>query len=990
LRGGGPFGDNRGAVGDRFPGSSIMSAIRLRFAPFTFDREREQLLRAEHPVRLRPKTLGLLRFLIDHTGRIVEREEIMRALWPGVAVTDVVLNVCVAELRRALGDDRAHPRYVETVHRRGFRFVAALEAEPGSAAPVTPRADDTPFVGREAELRLLQHLWAQARAGEPRIVLVTGGAGIGKSSLVTRFLRDLTEHDAGAALLLARGQCLDLRGRPDPFLPVVEALGALCAGPFGDDVVARIRASAPALLLHLPLALEPAESAALHQRFAHRGPEAMLRDLARALAAVARVAPLVLVLEDLHWADSATVDLVAALAERRDGAAPLLIGTIRPGEAILEGHPRRLLHLKVRAGTQVTELPLALLGDAEVLEYLRQHFGDGAVAARLAPWLTARTDGNPLFMSAIVEHLVASGVVRRTGDAWSLGEADLPTEAPASLARLLRDRMSELAPRERQVLEVAAVCGLGIASQAVAAGVECTLEEAEALCQSLAERHLMLDDSGPLAWPDGSVAQSWRFRHALYRQVVEATIPAARLRQLHARVGASLERAFAGSIGDIAALLAGHFHAAADDARVVKYGKLAARRAASHGGYHEAIMHLSGARAALGSLPPDRRDHEELKVLTELAPLSVSIHGLNDAATSEVLARTRALSAGTQDLALQVASLSTLATTWRQRGEIDAAAAFSRELLAVAGEAAEPPLRLAAHMIAGSTFFHASEFAVARRHFERCLGIGAENALESDVMPAMSLAAARGHLAVIQWLTGFPSTARRTAEEALEYARRTPYSPVGSMAHALAAWAFVLLRDFARVEEITCSDAILASEPPLPLWTATTAVMRGWAWVHRGRTDEGLAETDRGFQAYLDSLGDASSFDYRVLRCEAYARAGRVDEAATMVEDALENLRAYRQGYFVPELYRIRGEVLATGGGDAARAVARDAWHEGLGLARTHGAWSSALRLALALAGTSATPAEAIADRGLVSEIAALIDDAEESPELVEAGRLAR
>ncbi len=255
-------------------------------------------------------------------------------------------------------------------------------------------------------------------------------------------------------------------------------------------------------------------------------------------------------------------------------------------------------------------------------------------------------------------------------------------------------------------------------------------------------------------------------------------------------------------------------------------------------------------------------------------------------------------------------------------------------------------------------------------------------------MAAMSLAAARGHLSVVLWLTGFPAAARRTAEEQLEYARRTPYSPVGSMAHALAAWTFVLLRDFARVEEITCSDAILASDPPLPLWTATTAVMRGWARVHRGRTDEGLANADEGFQGYLDSLGDASSFDYRVLRCEAYARAGRLDEASTMIEEALENLRTYRQGYFGPELHRIRGEVLAARGGADARGEARAAWRDGLELARASGARSSALRLALALARTSATSDEAAADRDAVAQIVASLDPGEESAELAEARRL--
>jgi len=965
-------------------------STRCHFSPFTFDREREQLLRGTQPVRLRPKTLALLRFLLEHPGQVVERDALMAALWPDVAVTDVVLNVCVAELRRALGDDRAHPRYVETVHRRGFRFIAPLEVEPapavlpGNAPGARPR--EAAFVGRAEELRRIDAAWRRACGGELQIALVTGGAGIGKSSVVERFLRDLPERGDAAAFIVGRGQCLDLGAAHDPFLPVIETLGALCAGPFGAEIVQRLRAAAPAVLPHLPVPLEAEEDALLRRRFAHRGPESMLRDLARGLVAVSEVAPLVLVLEDLHWGDGSTVDLIAALAGRRDPARVLLLGTMRPGEAILAGQPRRLLHLHLRARDRVTELPLDLLDERDVHAYLEQSFGSGALATSLTPWLAERTDGNPLFLAAIVEHLVSSGVVRVHDGVWSMGDVALPTTAPASLARLLRDRMASIDPAERRALEAAAVCGIVVASQAVAAGVECTVEEAETLCQSLAERHLMLDDAGPLGWPDGSIAQSHRFRHALYRQVVESAIPAARLRILHARIAAALERAFAGSTAEVAAQLAGHFHAAGDDARTSRYAKLAARRASARGGYREAIAHLRTAREALATLPLATRDKDDLSILVELAPLVVSVQGLNDPETSTVLARMRELSSRTQESSLQVSTLSTLATTWRQRGEVDAAAALSRELLAIAAEVTEPPLRLAARMVAGTTAFHASDFATAREHLEACLEIGGEGDLESsDAMAALSLAAARGHLAALLWLTGFPAAARRLAEGSLEGARSARFSPVASMTHALAAWAFVLERDFTRVEQVTCADAILASDPPLPLWTATTAVMRGWAWVHLGRTDEGLAEVEVGYRSYLDALGEPSAFDYQVLRCEAFLRAGRLDETAAMLDEALENLRVYKQGYFAPELYRVRGELLASRGGAAARTAARAAWREGLVLARERGARSCALRLALAIAGAPDADADRSADRALVGDLLASFDDAEGSPDLTAA-----
>lgn len=972
-----------------------MSAIRTRFAPFVFDRAREQLLHGERAVRLRPKTLALLRLLVDRPGVVVEREEIMRAVWPDVAVSDVVLNVCVAELRRALGDDRAHPRYVETVHRRGFRFIASLADEPPTTAAGRPpdgsRLPDGVFVGRRRELDELARLWRLAGAGALQVALVTGGPGIGKSTLVEQFLRDLSEL-AEPAGMIGRGQCLDLRALPEPFLPVLEALGSLCSGPFGDEVTARLHASAPAVLLHLPVPLDASESASLQQRFGHRGPEAMLRDLVRALVAASEVAPLLLLLEDVHWGDGSTIDLVAALAERREPARILLVGTMRPGDAILEGYPRRLLHLPLRAGAHASELALDLLATPEVAEYLRQWSGGDAVAEALAGWLAEWTDGNPLFVAAVVEHLVETGVVRHRDGAWVLGDAPLPTAAPASVARLLRDRMTRLDSFERQALDVAAVSGLVVASQAIAAGCGCSTEEAEAVCERLAETHLMLDDCGPLTWPDGSVAQSYRFRHALYRQVVEAAIPAARLRTLHARVGDGLERAFARSIGEVAVQLTRHFHAAGDDRRTHKYAKLAARRAAGRGGYREAIALLTLAREALVRLSNagEARDQDELRLLAELGPLLVSTRGLHDAETAQVLARTRELSSRAQDLSLRVSTLSTLATVWRQRGAIEVAANASRELLEITADTDEPPLRLAARMIAGTTFFHASDFATARAHFESCLAIGSAGDLETEqVMVALSLAATRGHLAVLLWLTGHPGAARALAEESLERVAHTPFSPVASMAHALAAWTFVLERDHARVAAIVNADAIVASDPPLPLWAATTAVMRGWNWVHLGRVEDGLTEVEAGYRAYLDALGEASAFDYQVLRTEAYLRAGRIDAAAAMLDEALENLRIYKQGYFAPELHRIRGELLATRGTPAAKRAARAAWHEGLALARDRGARGAALRLALALLATPVSRRDGADDRALLCAVLASLDAAEESGDLGAARRLA-
>src|SRR5262249_24536342 len=167
--------------------------------------------------------------------------------------------------------------------------------------------------------------------------------------------------------------------------------------------------------------------------YGHRGEEAMVRDLMRGLASVTRAAPLVLVLEDLHWGDRATVDLVAALAQQDEPARLLLIGTMRPADAILEGYPRRLLHLRWGDRAGVSELPLELLDLGATRDFLERRLGDRALAGELAPWVVERTDGNPLFMVAVVEHLIEERALRHGDCGWALADGALPRQLPPSL-----------------------------------------------------------------------------------------------------------------------------------------------------------------------------------------------------------------------------------------------------------------------------------------------------------------------------------------------------------------------------------------------------------------------------------------------------------------------------------------------------------------------------------------------------------------------------
>src|SRR5262249_46399833 len=193
-------------------------------------------------------------------------------------------------------------------------------------------------VGREPGLQRLQGWLAQARHGERQVGFVTGEAGIGKTTVVDAFLAHAASDPT---LWLARGQCVDQHGVGEAYLPVLDALRELCRGPEGEELLALLGQQAPAWLGRLPAFPDRGAVGAVQRRVLGGTRERMLRELADVLEALTAEHPLVFVLEDLHWSDATTLDLVAYLAQRREPARLLLLGTYRPVEAIVRGHPLR-------------------------------------------------------------------------------------------------------------------------------------------------------------------------------------------------------------------------------------------------------------------------------------------------------------------------------------------------------------------------------------------------------------------------------------------------------------------------------------------------------------------------------------------------------------------------------------------------------------------------------------------------------------------------
>ncbi len=336
------------------------------FGPYRLDTTHGRVWRGDQVTTLRPRSLAMLRYLVEHPGRLVTKAEVRQHVWAGTHVTDTVLRVCVQEIRAALGDAAAAPQYLKTVGRRGYRLVM------GGSQESTPPPTAGPIVGRQGEVEALESWFQRAVQGARQLVFVSGEAGVGKTTVVDLLLARL---DAGGAVQIARGQCVEHYGEGEAYLPLLEALGQLSRGPRRQEVLAALRRYAPLWLVQLPGLLSETELERLQCQVQGVASARMLRELAEALDVLTAEAPLLLVLEDLQWSDASTVEALAYVAQRREPARLLVLGTYRPVETVLREHPLRHTVQELCGRGQAVELRLEFLPAEDVAAYVAGRLG---------------------------------------------------------------------------------------------------------------------------------------------------------------------------------------------------------------------------------------------------------------------------------------------------------------------------------------------------------------------------------------------------------------------------------------------------------------------------------------------------------------------------------------------------------------------------------------------------------------------------------------
>jgi predicted ATPase/DNA-binding winged helix-turn-helix (wHTH) protein len=589
-----------------------------QFESFRLDTANGCLWQGGAQIQLPPKPFAVLQYLAENPGRLITHDELLDALWPETYVQPQVLRTYMLELRKVLGDDAGQPRFIQTLPKRGYQFVALVSdwAGPGGAAaglasPVQPRSEAVSapepvkpagFVNRSDELAVLGNDFAHASAGQRRVVFVTGEAGIGKTALVDAFSDAFCRPENLSRAAVARGQCVPGVGGTEEYYPVMEALGQLCASADGDAACRVLARVAPSWLARLgrppapvvqPVVVPVVASGVAPGVDPGASQQRMPGELCGALEELAASRPLILIFEDLQWADEATLNLISALARRRAEARLLVLTTYR-SRGMAVDHPLKALKQDLRMRKLCTEIALAPLTRGSVSQLLSGELKQEHLPEGLGAFVHRHSEGNPLFAIAILEHLIAQGcLVReaaRDGNAWSLrtpldqAEAGVPDE----LAQMVELEIEQLSPLEQCALEAGSLMQVAFPAWAVGAALEKDAVEMEELCDGLARRLHFVERAGQDELPGGGTSAFYVFGHGLYREVLVQRQAAARRARRHVRIAERLGQLFAGRESDVAREMAMHFEAAGDWQRAERSLESAADHAERRSAHAEA------------------------------------------------------------------------------------------------------------------------------------------------------------------------------------------------------------------------------------------------------------------------------------------------------------------------------------------------------------------------------------------------------------------
>lgn len=794
--------------------------------------------------------------------------------------------------------------------------LAIVRADSAQAAPTAP--PDRRVVGREAERAELRVALDAASVGHGVLVAVAGEPGSGKTTLVEDFLSELAWSGPGHRI--TRGRCSERLAGTEAYLPLLEALDGLLRADSGGSVSRLMKSCAPTWYLQVgPLAVDESGETRTMVNARAASQERMKRELSAFFEELSRLHPVVVFIDDLHWADASTVDLLSYLGTRLGSMRMLIVATYRPSELMLARHPFVQVKLDLQSRALCHEVRLQFLTLEHVEQYLALEFPDHQFPPLIASLIHTRTEGSPLFMVDLLRDLRSRGVLVRDTGHWELAQSLVVLERglPESIRSMIQRKIDLLDEDDRRLLMAASVQGYEFDSAVIVRLLKADAADVEERLEILEHVHAFVRRAREEELPDGTLSVRYRFVHVLYQNAFYASLTPTRRASWSAVVAQTLLDHHGDRASAIASDLAHLFEAGRDFTRAAESFLVAAQNAAGVFANQEAAVLARRGLEVLAKLPdtPGRTRQEMLLQITLGAALGAT-YGIAAPDVGRAFGRAYLLWTESGEAPELFAVVGALWGFYIVGAQMQMARTVAEKLLQLAEGAQVPTMLVTANWALGITLHHLGEHGGALEHLDRAIADyrveqrPGYSALLMDPGVASHCESAR-----VVWMQGYPDEAVRRLENSLSLADTLAHPESVGFAHALNAIVYQLLRDAPAVLEHSDAVLTLAKEREIATTLAWGRLLHGWALAEHGRAHDGLAEIRASLDAQRAAGSEIARTQFLAMLAEACIRAERFDEALAAIDEALVVAEATGDHYFDPELHRLRGEMLLEGAG---------------------------------------------------------------------------
>jgi len=799
----------------------------------------------------------------------------------------------------------------------------------------------TPLVGREQEVGLLLERWEQAKAGQGQVVLLTGDAGIGKSRLVQM----LKDHVASESHV--RWECRSSEYSQNtalfPLVDLFQRLLQFHAEDTPDEKLGKLEHALRQYRLPLEESVQlfaPLLSMPLpehHYPPLNLSPQRQRQKTLEALVAIllehAERQPVLFILEDLHWTDPTTLELLNLLIDQTPTASLLVLLTCRP-------HFQPAWHHR----SYLTEITVNRLARNQIERMTTHVAGGKTLPPEVMQQLIQRTDGVPLFVEEMTKAMLESGHLKAVDDHYELTGSLSTFAIPASLQDSLMARLDRL------------VTAKGIAQIGATIGRQFSYLLLQAVSQLDAltlQRELGRLVEAELVYQRGLLPQAaYTFKHALIQDTAYQSLLKSTKQGYHQRIAQVLEFQFPETVEAQPELLAHHYTEAGLYEQAGRYWQRAGENAIQRSAHVEAIAHLRQGLALLQMLPDTpQRLQREVDIHLALGAALIATKGTAAPEVGETYTRARQLCQHLEEPQQLFPVLRGLHIYYHVRAELQAAHTLGDQLLALAEQVQDPGMLLVAYHSLGTTLYNLGAVASAQTLFAQGIALYAPQQHRASALlyGEDTGVICHGFSAHTLWYLGYPDQGLTRSHEAVTLAQQSAHPYSLSFVLSFAA----ILHQFRREERLTQERAevalSVAKEQGFPLWVAIGSLLRGWTLAQQGEAQEGVEQLTQGLIAHRATGAEIFRPYYLALLAEASGMQGEPEEGLAWLTEALMLVDTTGERWYAPELYRLKGALLLRYSSDN-QAEAENCFHQAMAIAQNQQAKSLELRAAINLA----------------------------------------